>query len=763
MSDKDSQASEKTDDNQSTTDNHQEKDPLRRVKLYHLSDEGQWIDKGTGHCYCETTKKNEMFLTVISESSGDTLLESAISLDDIYQLQNATLIVWSDPDSKLDMALSFQHVQGCILIWDEIRKIQGRKPDGKEIVERNKQAEEDLSDVDVDDEVIHTTSKFHLPEPKTHNLNELLNLITENKYKVAKYITFDYISKLFNVFDECEDSESVNDCRILFKIFTHIISLDETDILDYLFNNENIMKLIGVLEYDPDLPTRKANHRNYLKNVVVFKQVIPFNNNEILDKIHQTFRIQYIKETILASIIDDQTFNTLSNLIYKNNTFLVNAIRDDESFLNNLFQSLLSDETPIERQRDLSKFLNEFNNLLKMQGAYTRLDCLKQLVNDYPLLDVIEKHLRSENTTIRHIYADILLSITQVLHITFLERLKQRQANGNFNFIKVVILGIVSESEMGIQDNLTEIIKLIFDPEVNSCDTFLQQFYDHHMELLASPILSPATCIDKFNKVSIKVSCLNHSLDLLAFTVTYHKYRSKNFIIYHDILPKVIHLLSVYKEKDLILAVIRFFKSVILKGDIFLNNNILNNNLFHPIMEIWRKNSNTYNLINSAIIDLFESVRNSGSMRLKTHVVDHFKHDFEKVDYVETFKTLIDECEEEKNMDAKEPQSENAEDAYFYESSNSSDLEETQKQHITQNGTTDGGLSTTSTEEDEFITSLTHHKKEAEDDEEDGVFSSPKKDNHSNALHKIQINLKTSSSPTKGEVEPTTKKVKIQN
>ena len=78
------------------------KDPMRRVKIYHLSDLGEWIDKGTGHIHCETQvclknmnfqqqqnkKDNETNLVLVSESSDERLLSTPISTDDIYALQN---------------------------------------------------------------------------------------------------------------------------------------------------------------------------------------------------------------------------------------------------------------------------------------------------------------------------------------------------------------------------------------------------------------------------------------------------------------------------------------------------------------------------------------------------------------------------------------------------------------------------------------------------------------------------------------------------
>ena len=219
--------------------------------------------------------------------------------------------------------------------------------------------------------------KIELPEPSISNLTTILSIITDHRFRLPSYIKSDYILKLFQVFDDCEDLDSVENCRILFKIFSGIIAIDDLEILEILFSKNNIMKLIGVLEYDPDLPTKKANHRNFLNNRVIFKEVIPFNNHNVLDKIHQTFKIQYIKETILASIIDDQTFSTLSTIIFKNNTMIINSIKEDQEFLKKVFSTLLADDTPKDKQRDLSKFLSEFFALLKHQNINNKIDTYK--------------------------------------------------------------------------------------------------------------------------------------------------------------------------------------------------------------------------------------------------------------------------------------------------------------------------------------------------------------------------------------------------
>lgn len=113
--------------------------------------------------------------------------------------------------------------------------------------------------------------------------------------------------------------------------------LDDSKLFEALFNEDRFLRLLGALEYDPDLPVPKSNHRHFLKNVVVYKEIIPFSNRDIVAKIHQTFKIQYLKDTVLPRYLDDPTFNTLNTIIYFNNLEIIKCIREDEKFLTQLY------------------------------------------------------------------------------------------------------------------------------------------------------------------------------------------------------------------------------------------------------------------------------------------------------------------------------------------------------------------------------------------------------------------------------------------
>jgi hypothetical protein len=51
----------------------------------------------------------------------------------------------------------------------------------------------------------------------------------------------------------------------------------------------------------------------------VFREVVPIRDPAVHAKIHQAYRIAYLKDVILPRVLDDGTFATLSSLILFNN------------------------------------------------------------------------------------------------------------------------------------------------------------------------------------------------------------------------------------------------------------------------------------------------------------------------------------------------------------------------------------------------------------------------------------------------------------
>ena len=64
-----------------------------------------------------------------------------------------------------------------------------------------------------------------------------------------------------------------------------------------------------------------------LRDSVVFKEVVPIQDATIRAKIHQTYRIGYLKDVILPRVLDDATFGTLTSIMLFNNVEVVLALQ----------------------------------------------------------------------------------------------------------------------------------------------------------------------------------------------------------------------------------------------------------------------------------------------------------------------------------------------------------------------------------------------------------------------------------------------------
>jgi protein phosphatase-4 regulatory subunit 3 len=128
--------------------------------------------------------------------------------------------------------------------------------------------------------------------------------------------------------------------------------------------------LIPFVTDDPEL-AKKASHREYLKNQVVFKEVVPLRGN-LVDLVHQTFRMQYMKDVVLPRILDEATFASLNSYIFYSNLKIVNELKKDEDFLHRLFGKMKSSELTPVQVKDLLRFLQEMCELGKNLEAKSK-------------------------------------------------------------------------------------------------------------------------------------------------------------------------------------------------------------------------------------------------------------------------------------------------------------------------------------------------------------------------------------------------------
>jgi protein phosphatase-4 regulatory subunit 3 len=128
------------------------------------------------------------------------------------------------------------------------------------------------------------------------------------------------------------------------------------------------------------------------------------------------------------------------------------------------------------------------------------------------------------------------------------------------------------------------------------------------MCILITPLLANTTN-GQINREDYRIAQLqNLILDFLSFCVEHHTFHIKNYIINRDLLKRILVLLK-SKHQFLALSALRFLRKTISLKEETYNKYIIKANLFEPVIEALKTNASRYNILNSAIIELFDFVR----------------------------------------------------------------------------------------------------------------------------------------------------------
>ncbi|KFK38130.1 hypothetical protein AALP_AA3G073500 [Arabis alpina] len=618
---------------------------IQRVKVYHLNEDGKWDDRGTGHVsidYVERTE--ELSLLVIDEEDNETLLVHPINPEDIYRKQEDTIISWRDPDRSTELALSFQETAGCTYVWEQICTMQ-----------RNLH----FSSMGSTGDTFHSLNSElrELPAVELTTLPLILKIVTENGVTDHTRLTelilkdHDFFRNLMGVFKICEDLENVEGLHMIFNIVKGIILLNSSQILEKIFGDELIMEIIGCLEYDPGVP-HSQHHRNFLKEHVVFKEAIPIKDPLVLSKIHQTYRIGYLKDVVLARVLDDAIVANLNSVIHANNAIVVSLLKDDSTFIQELFARLRSPSTSMESKKNLVYFLHEFCSLSKSLQVVQQLRLFRDLINE-GIFHVIEEVLQIPDKKLVLTGTDILiLFLTQDPNLL---RSYVVRTEGN-PLLGLLVKGMMEDFGDKMHCQFLEIIRTLLDANALSGGpqraNIMDIFYEKHLPELVDVIT--ASCPEKSGntsggaarKVGTKPEVLLNICELLCFCIMQDSSRTKCSFFQNNVTEKVLHLTR-RKEKYLVVAAIRFVRTLLSVHDDFVQNHVVKNNILKPIIDVFIANGNRYNLLNSAVLDLLEHIRKGNATLLLKYIVDTFWDQlasFQSLTAIQAFKVKYEQC-----------------------------------------------------------------------------------------------------------------------
>ncbi|KAI0309050.1 component of IIS longevity pathway SMK-1-domain-containing protein, partial [Amylostereum chailletii] len=342
-------------------DNHE----LKRVKVYELVS-SRWVDQGTAFCfghYDEPT--SEALLIARAETDyNNVILQTTIRSSDVYQRQQDTLIVWTEPDG-VDFALSFQDPDGCSEVWNFITEVQRIHStiSGEHCIlsvapfltrVEEEQHGESSSPFSGPEPSITTASIIrsgHLPQPALGIIPEIdraiktLSRTASIKEKICEYIQrADYLKAMIDVMHQAEDLESLENLHPLCMLMQTILMMNDHSMYEHIIEDDIFFGVIGMLEYDPEFPDHKANYREFLRESTHFHQPVPVHEPAIEKKIHHTYRLQFLKDVVLARALDDSTFNVLNSCIIFNQIDILSHVQNHPQFLKGITNLFVSED-----------------------------------------------------------------------------------------------------------------------------------------------------------------------------------------------------------------------------------------------------------------------------------------------------------------------------------------------------------------------------------------------------------------------------------
>lgn len=221
-----------------------------------------------------------------------------------------------------------------------------------------------------------------------------------------------------------------------------------------------------LLTDDPDFPTHKANHRQFLSDASKFKEVVPITDPDIKKRIHFTYRLQYLKDVVLARILDDPTFNVLNGLIFFHQVDIVQHIQSNTVFLRELFAILNSPDVDPQKKRDAVLFVQQACSIAKNLQADCRSSFYQNLIAS-GLFSAINFALQHQEAAVRVAGTDILVAIIDhdapMMRNYIFKSVNDKTKPMTDTLIELLLI----ETDLGVKAQIADAIKVLLDPNAN--------------------------------------------------------------------------------------------------------------------------------------------------------------------------------------------------------------------------------------------------------------------------------------------------------
>ena len=235
----------------------------------------------------------------------------------------------------------------------------------------------------------------------------------------------------------------------------------------------------------------KAAYRAHLSDPSLYVEVVPIPDESIKSKIHQIYRLQYMKDVILPRVLDDNAFQIVNSIVYFNQVDIVQYLSKRDEFWDEIFNGTFPEhkvngnsETKDEKeattnganhadseakQQDAIAFLQSFAQMVKQLQLNMRTQHFRAL-SERGMLRVLEYALSNARL---HEIQPIRIAVVEILMLlvdndpssirSFV--LKEHEKPGKQRTLMTAIINAFhTEEDLGAKAQLAEAIRILLLP-----------------------------------------------------------------------------------------------------------------------------------------------------------------------------------------------------------------------------------------------------------------------------------------------------------
>ena len=480
--------------------------------------------------------------------------------------------------------------------------------------------------------------------PKQDNLteiyDELQNLDQSRRSRVIERMYENeeaFLKKLKQLFQDLEDLESEEDLKKMFLVFKALLNVSDMKLLETLLSEAYYQTTFGVLEYNTEISTKheETKHRAFLKDKAKFKNFMLLTDSEVIDKIHLNYRLAYLKDTALATGLDEANIQTIANLMSSNNSDVIQNMLLSQENISQIFEKLKSDD--IDIRTESINFLSEIFTIsknLQVQGRLNLLSSFKSieefnlsmLVRQWILL---RNDLESKDETDRakldgadkliNNSLDILMSYLQSFPVTLTDLCNEKSGKESEQLLEALTKHMLNTSSQGIKLQIHELIKFLFESDSGVTSVF----YEIGFKLFSENFSQDYKEKDAEWNESADFS-RSLALEIICKAITEDNYNAKVYLERYTMF-EAINKLSECKNKLLNIGIIKFYKALISCGFKPYVTHMIKYDRLDTVVGIYDQNVNKKNMIGSIILELYATIEKKSLFDLAKHLFD--KHE----------------------------------------------------------------------------------------------------------------------------------------